>query len=133
MQKWGMRQTNWSDATSIPRLPIPATPAIPRQNTYFTQTNPNPQPNSSHSASTQDAKKNPKNLVNVIADLCKGCELCVHACPSQNLSMSSGLNAKGYHPAVFSYEGKKGPCTACGICYWICPDLAISEIMRPKQ
>lgn len=83
--------------------------------------------------STKSLKGDPKNLVNVIADLCKGCELCVHACPSQNLSMSPGLNAKGYHPAVFSYEGKKGPCTACGICYWICPDMAISEIKRVKQ
>jgi 2-oxoglutarate ferredoxin oxidoreductase subunit delta len=78
-------------------------------------------------------KTGPKNLVNVVADLCKGCELCVFACPSQNLSMSPGLNAKGYHPAVFSYQGKKGPCTACGICYWICPDMAISEIRRVKQ
>jgi len=75
----------------------------------------------------------PKALVTVIPELCKGCELCVYACPSGNLTMSPSFNGKGYHPAVFSYNGKRGPCTACGICYWVCPDFAISEIKRLKQ
>jgi len=75
----------------------------------------------------------PKATVTVIPELCKGCELCVYACPSGNLTLSPGFNGKGYHPAVFSYNGKRGPCTACGICYWVCPDMAISEIKRLKQ
>ncbi|HET7404957.1 MAG TPA: ferredoxin family protein [Candidatus Bathyarchaeia archaeon] len=75
----------------------------------------------------------PKATVSIVPELCKGCELCVYACPSGNLTLSSGLNSKGYHPAVFSYTGKRGSCTACGICYWVCPDMAISEIRRLKQ
>jgi 2-oxoglutarate ferredoxin oxidoreductase subunit delta len=75
----------------------------------------------------------PKALVSVLPELCKGCELCVYACPSGNLTLSPGLNSKGYHPAVFAYQGKRGLCTACGICYWVCPDMAISEIRRLKQ
>jgi 2-oxoglutarate ferredoxin oxidoreductase subunit delta len=75
----------------------------------------------------------PRATVTVLPELCKGCELCVYACPSGNLTLSPGLNSKGYHPAVFSYNGKRGPCTACGICYWVCPDFAISEIKRLKQ
>ena len=80
---------------------------------------------------TQDGP--PKALVLVVPELCKGCELCVYACPSGNLVLSHSLNKKGYHPAIFSYEGTQGPCTACGICYWVCPDLAIWEVRRLKK
>lgn len=75
----------------------------------------------------------PKALVEVAPELCKGCELCVYACPSGNLVLSHSLNRKGYHPAVFSYDGTRGPCSACGICYWVCPDLAIREVRRLKK
>jgi len=27
---------------------------------------------------------------------CKGCELCIHACPENVLAMSEEINAKGY-------------------------------------
>ncbi len=86
------------------------------------------------SGSVTDAKKGqPKALVDVVAELCKGCELCIYACPSGNLVLTHSLNRRGYHPVVFSYEGTRGPCTACGICYWICPDLAIAEVRRLKK
>ncbi len=71
--------------------------------------------------------------VTIASELCKGCELCVLACPSGNLSLSDQLNRNGYHPAVFKYEGSHGPCSACGICYWVCPDFSISEIRRIRQ
>ena len=74
-----------------------------------------------------------KAHVSILPELCKGCDLCVLACPSGNLALSSQLNRSGYHPAVFSYEGTKGPCSACGLCYWVCPDFAISEIRTFKQ
>ena len=77
--------------------------------------------------------QHPKAWVTIAPELCKGCELCVYACPSGNLTLSSGLNAKGYHPAVFAYQGERGSCTACGICYWVCPDMAVSEIRRLRQ
>jgi 2-oxoglutarate ferredoxin oxidoreductase subunit delta len=69
-----------------------------------------------------------KSLVVILEDHCKGCELCVVACPSGNLTLSEKLNKMGFHPAVWRYMGKKGPCTACGICYWVCPDAAIHEV-----
>ena len=72
----------------------------------------------------------PKALVTILSEYCKGCELCVRACPTGNLTLSDQLNRKGYHPAVFKYEGVRGPCSACGICYWVCPDMAISKIGR---
>jgi 2-oxoglutarate ferredoxin oxidoreductase subunit delta len=75
-------------------------------------------------------ERKPKSLVTILAEYCKGCELCVRACPTGNLSLSEDLNRKGYHSAVFTFEGTKGPCSACGICYWVCPDMAISKVGR---
>ncbi|HZY95054.1 MAG TPA: 4Fe-4S dicluster domain-containing protein [Candidatus Bathyarchaeia archaeon] len=75
----------------------------------------------------------PKAAVNIFSELCKGCELCIYACPTGNISLSDGLNRKGYHPVTFSYHGKRGPCSACGLCYWVCPDLAIAEIGKLRQ
>ncbi len=77
-----------------------------------------------------EEKPKPKSVPSIISEYCKGCELCVHACPSGNLSLSEQLNRKGYHPAVFKFEGTHGLCSACGICYWVCPDMAIAKIGR---
>ena len=115
------------------RVSLFTMPSLPRP---FRQTSPSPaaavQPVSGNGSSSPTPSK-PKALVTIIPELCKGCELCIYACPSGNLTLSSGFNGKGYHPAVFTYNGKRGPCTACGICYWVCPDMAISEIRRLKQ
>ncbi|MGB6501283.1 MAG: 4Fe-4S binding protein [Thermoplasmata archaeon] len=72
----------------------------------------------------------PKSRVVVDAERCKGCDLCVVACPQRNLRLSSSLNSSGYHPVQFDYHGLKGDCTACGLCYWVCPDFAITEVSR---
>lgn len=70
----------------------------------------------------------PRANVVIIEERCKACELCVVTCPQGNLKLSTRLNHAGFHPAEFSYQGVKGSCTACGVCYWVCPDFAISEI-----
>ncbi len=59
-----------------------------------------------------------------VSDLyCKGCELCVHACPQavMNLDMER-LTPKGYHPVHLSAEG----CTGCAICALVCPEAALT-------
>ena len=54
---------------------------------------------------------------------CKGCMLCVNACPQKILGLEmSRVNAKGYNP-VYCEDIDK--CTACGICARICPDSVI--------
>jgi 2-oxoglutarate ferredoxin oxidoreductase subunit delta len=112
-------------AFSMPSLPAATAPNTPLLTSLAV-------PSLNHGLVTTQTPP-PKATVTVIPELCKGCELCVYACPSGNLTLSSGLNSKGYHPAVFNYNGTRGPCTACGICYWVCPDFAISEVKRLKQ
>lgn len=56
-------------------------------------------------------------------DRCKGCGLCVDACPKKILAMSEKeLNAKGYHPAMMTDQSK---CSACAFCAMMCPDVVI--------
>ena len=73
-----------------------------------------------------------KAMVIIDSEVCKGCSLCVSACPQKNLELSTSLNRIGYHPVEFHYHGEKGDCTACGLCYWVCPDFAIAEVRRLK-
>lgn len=55
---------------------------------------------------------------------CKGCSLCVAACPVHILELDSKrLTAKGYHPAVVT---DMNSCTACASCALMCPDSAIT-------
>lgn len=53
---------------------------------------------------------------------CKGCELCVKACPQGILSMSKAINIKGYFHAQMHDPSR---CIGCCICAITCPDMAI--------
>ena len=54
---------------------------------------------------------------------CKGCELCVTACPQAVLALDMNrLTSKGYHPAALTGEG----CTGCEICAVVCPEAGIT-------
>ncbi len=55
---------------------------------------------------------------------CKGCGLCVTACPKKIVAQASGrLNKKGY-----AYADCREPekCNACAFCAIMCPDLVIT-------
>ena len=57
-------------------------------------------------------------------DLCKGCGLCVSACPKQILAISKDkINVKGYQPAEMLDQEK---CIACAFCATMCPDCVIT-------
>ena len=60
--------------------------------------------------------------VTIDTDRCKGCGLCIEACPKKILVMSEELNAKGYHPAAVTDENA---CIACAFCAMMCPDVVI--------
>ena len=54
---------------------------------------------------------------------CKGCGLCVGACPKGIVQLKDELNAKGYHPAGVTETDK---CIGCAFCATICPDCVIT-------
>ena len=57
-------------------------------------------------------------------ETCKGCELCVNACPRKIIALAKDkINSKGYHPAKLLDESK---CTGCASCAMMCPDVAIT-------
>ncbi len=51
-------------------------------------------------------------------ELCKGCRVCVGACPKNAIIPLEDLNKKGYK--VISIDEEK--CIGCGFCYKMCPD-----------
>ncbi len=52
---------------------------------------------------------------------CKGCGLCVTACPKGCIVISGKSNKNGYFPV----ETNNSSCTGCAMCAVICPEAII--------
>lgn len=58
---------------------------------------------------------------------CKGCNLCVVACPCDVLALQKKeVNNRGYH---FAYMAQAEKCIGCQSCALVCPDACI-EVYR---
>ncbi len=58
-----------------------------------------------------------RGTVVIDVERCKGCELCIPACPPGVLVMSRATNATGYR-----YPLLRPGCTGCQACHAVCPD-----------
>ncbi len=74
------------------------------------------------------AKKRGTVVVNT--ERCKGCNLCVVACPTDVLDLQAKeVNNKGYH---FAYMKQSEECIGCAACGSVCPDGCI-DVYRSKD
>ena len=65
--------------------------------------------------------------VTIDAARCKGCDLCVVACPQDVLALQpKEVNDRGYH---FAYPAVPDKCIGCMACSIVCPDACI-EVYR---
>lgn len=61
--------------------------------------------------------------LNFKTDNCKGCGLCVNACPKGLLELAPDkINKKGHHPVQITDQEK---CIGCAFCAMMCPDCII--------
>jgi 2-oxoglutarate ferredoxin oxidoreductase subunit delta len=70
-----------------------------------------------------------RGTVTIDVETCKGCELCIEACPQDSLAMSKEINTKGYHYAVLIQDN----CTGCVNCALVCPDAVITVFRAGKK
>ena len=66
-------------------------------------------------------------MLRVDVEECKGCGLCVEACPPKVIALSERLNHYGYRTATYAGAG----CTGCGICFMVCPEPGAITVYAP--
>ncbi len=66
----------------------------------------------------------------VDTERCKGCGVCIEACPTQTIALSPQVNAKGYN---YCYMASPEACIGCAGCAVVCPDSCIVVYREKKQ
>ena len=60
--------------------------------------------------------------VRVLVQYCKGCGLCIPACPKNILYISDEVDRRGVHVVAVREDAD---CTGCLNCVTMCPDAAL--------
>ncbi|HCC71468.1 MAG TPA: ferredoxin [Bacteroidales bacterium] len=69
-----------------------------------------------------------KGAIVIDKEKCKGCGLCITACPTEVIALSPEVNSKGYNYAT---AVNMDVCTGCTNCSLVCPDGVIT-VYRTK-
>jgi NAD-dependent dihydropyrimidine dehydrogenase PreA subunit len=80
-------------------------------------------------AESSNSGKRDRGLLRVDGNECKGCGLCIEACPSKAIHLSDELNPHGYRTATYNGAG----CTGCGICFFACPEPGAITVLRLRR
>ncbi len=73
-----------------------------------------------------DTVKHDRGKIEIDANECKGCGLCIEACPPKVIAMGDHLNHYGYKTAFYAGSG----CTGCSICFTACPEPGAITVYR---
>ncbi|MDH5490927.1 MAG: 4Fe-4S binding protein [Myxococcales bacterium] len=72
-----------------------------------------------------------RGMVVIDETRCKGCGLCVEACPQGILALAdSRFNGIGYRPVEVSLMER---CTGCELCAIMCPDVCFTVYREAKK
>ncbi|MCR5423878.1 MAG: ferredoxin family protein [Bacteroidales bacterium] len=63
-----------------------------------------------------------KGQIVIDTERCKGCAVCLEACPMHCIELSKNVNGKGYNYT----EVVNDKCIGCASCAMVCPDGVIS-------
>lgn len=74
-----------------------------------------------------ERQRGPSGTLVIDVDRCKGCELCIAACPPDVLVMSTAVNTTGYR-----YPLLEPGCTGCTACQLVCPDQVFEVYRFPR-
>ena len=74
--------------------------------------------------------RTPFRPLDIAAERCKGCGLCIDVCPKHCLASDLDVvNPLGYHPARLI---DPAACTSCALCARVCPDVVFDVYVRPR-
>ncbi|MBW7846687.1 MAG: 4Fe-4S binding protein [Bacteroidales bacterium] len=64
-----------------------------------------------------------RGAIVVDEEKCKGCSVCIPACPTSVIALAKEFNSKGYN---YAYMENPEECTGCTNCAVVCPDGVIT-------
>jgi 2-oxoglutarate ferredoxin oxidoreductase subunit delta len=67
--------------------------------------------------------------IKINIEKCKGCELCIVACPQNVIALAKDINKQGYHFAMLIGDS----CTGCANCALVCPESIITVFREEKK
>jgi len=71
-----------------------------------------------------------KGAIVVNTERCKGCGLCVEACPKKVIALGKEVNTKGYN---FALPAVPDECIGCNSCAIVCPDACITVYKKAVE